>query len=744
MSKRAHPQISQARRRKPSHLAAAGCIALAVAVAGCGGGNGAVGDAAPDGGTDGAGPDGGGGDAGSPRFLERLDSSADFLRLAGEGWGVKYLAPVAGRQAPAPFRDGCVFQNTAMFPLHLAFLRSFPEFAALDWDSYLALTTKAASRVFWAGELQLIPGAEHPRTHRKGVVALFVYSDLSERLGPDQLAEVVGQLAACAPYTRELLVLVGTDPRQAAVFAEHAPALRERGIEVGDLAVLRPGAGAEGYSLGESYGFVRVVPRGLRPQEYGPRDILVVDGAVEEIGLVAGLLTAQPQNVHSHLNLRLREKKIPNARLPDIYDDQVVTLLDGRLAHLTVTENEARLAPAERAEAEAYWARQHPPAPPLRADLEQTELRPFDRLTARDAPAYGSKAANLGELHHILPPPNRAPGFGVPFSVYRDWMAATGLLAQVIAFLDDPRTATEAAVRRAGLASLRRAVEGTAVPTELIARLAETARLAFGAGYASEPIRFRSSSNVEDGELLSGAGLYDSARACFADDADGDDLGPSRCLSADERASMQAELTRRQAEKAAHPDRVWLDEIIDDLASDLSKERTAARALKRVYASLWNERAFEERAYWGMDHRQAYMAVAVNPSFVLEKLDSVAVTNLTAPGGGPLFRVVSQRDGQPVVRPPDPTLVAETVTFRRADGAGPVDLQTVVFSSLSPGQPLWSAAQLEQLAGLLFRVQDHFASAVYPQITGLSLDLEIKLTADDRIVIKQARPYAAP
>ena len=68
----------------------------------------------------------------------------------------------------------------------------------------------------------------------------------------------------------------------------------------------------------------------------------------------------------------------------------------------------------------------------------------------------------------------------------------------------------------------------------------------------------------------------------------------------------------------------------------------------------------------------------------------------------------------------------------------------MVFSSLSPIQPLWSAAQLEQLAGLLFLVQDHFASAVYPQSAGLSLDLEIKLTADDRIVIKQARPYAAP
>jgi pyruvate, water dikinase len=742
MSKRAPSQIFHAAPGKPSRLAAVvnviGCIALA-AGAGCGKEGKNPGDAAPDGGT---GADSGNPDAGTAKFLDRLESSADFLRLAGEGWAVKYLAPVAGRQPPPPFSASCLFQNTALFPLHFAFLRSFPEFAALDWDSYLALTTKAASRVFWAGELQLIPGAEHPRTHRRGVVAAFVYSDISERLSVDQLAEIVGQLTSCAPYSRDLLVLVGADPRQAVGFADQAAALRERGIEVGDLQTLRPGAGAEGYSLGESYGFVRIVPRGQLPVEYGPRDILVVEGAVDELRLVAGLLTALPQNVHSHVNLRLREKKLPNARLPDIYDDQVIALLDGRLAHLTVTENDARLTPAERSEAEAFWARQHPPAPPLRADLDVTELRPFDRMAARDAPAYGSKAANLGELFRILPPANRAAGFGVPFSVYRDWMAATGLQAQVDAFLDDPRTATEVPVRRAGLVGLRRAIEAAPVPAELIARLGEAARLAFGAGYEQQPIRFRSSSNVEDGELVSGAGLYDSARGCFADDADGDDLGPSRCLSAEERARMQAELEQRQADKAAHPERVWLDGIIDDLASDLTKERTAARALKRVYASLWNERAFEERAYWGMDHHLAFMGVAVNPSFVLEKLDSVAVTNLTVAGGGPLYRVVSQRDGQPVVRPPDPTLVAETLTFRRTDGK-PTDLQVVTRSSLSP-EPLWSALQLEQLAGLVFLVQDHFASAVYPQIAGLSLDMEIKLTADDRIVIKQARPYAAP
>jgi hypothetical protein len=200
-------------------------------------------------------------------------------------------------------------------------------------------------------------------------------------------------------------------------------------------------------------------------------------------------------------------------------------------------------------------------------------------------------------------------------------------------------------------------------------------------------------------------------------------------------------LDARRAEKAAHPERVWLDAIIADLESDLTKERPVARALKKVWASLWNDRAFEERAYFGIDHRKAFMGVAVNPSFVGERLDAVAVTHLTAEAGAlPLYRVITQKDGLPVVRPPDPTLVAETTTFRRGANGAVVDPKLLVRSSIADG-PLWTDLQRDTLAKLLFQVQDHFAAMVYPHIANLSLDLEVKLTEQNHIVLKQVRPY---
>jgi hypothetical protein len=45
---------------------------------------------------------------------------------------------------------------------------------------------------------------------------------------------------------------------------------------------------------------------------------------------------------------------------------------------------------------------------------------------------------------------------------------------------------------------------------------------------------------------------------------------------------------------------------------------------------------------------------------------------------------------------------------------------------------------------LLFDVQDHFASEVYPELEPLALDIEVDVDSEGGIRIKQARPYANP
>ena len=72
-------------------------------------------------------------------------------------------------------------------------------------------------------------------------------------------------------------------------------------------------------------------------------------------------------------------------------------------------------------------------------------------------------------------------------------------------------------------------------------------------------IRFRSSTNVEDTEQFTGAGLYESYSGCLADDIDVDEMGPCNC------------------------------------DPNESNEQGTFRAIRKVFASFYNNNAFLER-----------------------------------------------------------------------------------------------------------------------------------------------------
>jgi hypothetical protein len=405
------------------------------------------------------------------------------------------------------------------------------------------------------------------------------------------------------------------------------------------------------------------------------------------------------------------------------------------------------IEPARLEDAEAFWEATRPVLPPLRSDLEVTALESFTTLTHADAIAYGTKAANLGELHRVLDEAQRVEGFGIPFSAYAAFVEHNGLGPQVDALLEDEQTATDRAYLTEQLKALRDAIKAGELPAALAGELRAAAVDALGDGAVTQRLRFRSSTNAEDLEALSGAGLYDSKSGCIADDEDDDALGPSRCLSDEDAAYYQASLEAAQTELTDHPERTWLSARIADYQQELSEEKSAAEALAKVWASLWTLRAFEERAYYGLDHREVYMGIAVNPAFVGEKLDAVVVTNVPAGDSGQrVYRVVTQVAEVGVVRPDDPTAVPETLVFQRGAGDQLTALEVLVRSSFATGaqDSLWSMAQLEQLAAALFLIQDRFEADVYPETSPLALDLEVKLTRDDRVSIKQARPYPLP
>ncbi len=676
-------------------------------------------------------------------FLNVLESSDDMARVENPAKpGVKYLARVDGSELPSPLIEDCYFQNMRRWEWHVQFLQqAFPEFEALGFDTYVSWVLRKATRRLWGGDVRLWPGVTHPLTERQGVVSFMVYTDQTEAFTLELVTEVHGRLSACMPFAADLLVVVPSHPLQASSAEVLRADLAARGIGVVRPRELIEGLSSESYSVGVGYGFLRIVPSGQYLQDYGPRDVVVVQSAPNDISIVAGLLSADPQNLHSHVNLRLQEKGIPNAAVPDVYDNALIATLDSKLVRYEVTETKVDLRPAALAEAEAFWAANRPVVPEPRADLSVTQIGRYADLGFSDSDSYGAKAANLAELRNLLPAAHRVDGFAIPFAAYHAFIQQGGLEASIEALLTDPRVREDAALKRVRLNELRRAIRAAPFPAALEGEIQAAMIATSGGQAATVPFKFRSSTNVEDLDALTGAGLYDSRRGCLADDQDGDELGPSACLSQEERAFLESRLVELRAEQAQYPDRSWLSEMILDLEGDLSEEKTVARAVRRVWSSLWNERAFDEREYYGIDHRLAFMGIAVNPAFALEQVNAVVLTNLSGTSTNSFYRVVSQVGYESVVQPADPTVVAEVLTFRR-DGQSVVGVQHLVSSSLSAGgAPLWSNENLDILGGLVFVVQDHFETSVYPELRPLRLDLEVKIDRSGEVVLKQVRPY---
>ncbi len=66
-------------------------------------------------------------------------------------------------------------------------------------------------------------------------------------------------------------------------------------------------------------------------------------------------------------------------------------------------------------------------------------------------------------------------------------------------------------------------------------------------------------------------------------------------------------------------------------------------AIRKTYASAWKLRTFDERTYYGIDHRTIGMALLVHHNFPSEEANGVAVDQQPVRHGGGPARVLRQR-----------------------------------------------------------------------------------------------------
>ena len=431
------------------------------------------------------------------------------------------------------------------------------------------------------------------------------------------------------------------------------------------------------------FGTLRALQPGERP---GPRDVVLLDALPNEMPRVAGVLSAARQTPLSHVNLRAVQDRIPNAFIKDAHKDASVTKLLGKYVRYEVNSQGYRLEEVDRAAVDKHFEALRPDAeqtPPH--DLKVKNIRPLSEIRFRDSTSVGAKAANLAELHRLGFPEGVVPdGFAVPFFFYDQFMKANGLYEAAGRLMADPEFQSDAVARQSGLAAFRMRILKAKMPVELAEQLEAIAKR-FDPAWG---IRCRSSTNNEDLPGFSGAGLYDS-------------------------------VTHRK------------------------DEGPLANSIKQVYASLWNYRAFEERAFHRISHLKAAMGVLLHHNYHDEQVNGVAVTRDTvyqSDRQGELFYYVNSQVGEDLITNPTGRATPEELLLAPRNPAKDRLLQSS--SASEQGRSMMAAEHLLQLRRSLRVIDRAFRKFYKPKEDApFAMEIEFKITKDNKLAVKQARPW---
>ncbi|AHI00050.1 hypothetical protein GCM10010174_81620 [Kutzneria viridogrisea] len=134
-------------------------------------------------------------------------------------------------------------------------------------------------------------------------------------------------------------------------------------------------------------------------------DIIVMHRVPDDIPRLAGIVNAHHTTPLSHTNVLASGWRIPNAIQLGVFDQIEREGLDRKWVRYEVVADgeavvlEAAEEPVDVSRRPAWYAQRVVLEEP---ESESTPIASLNRLRLRDRHRYGTKAANLGELHHVL------------------------------------------------------------------------------------------------------------------------------------------------------------------------------------------------------------------------------------------------------------------------------------------------------------------------------------------------------
>lgn len=442
-------------------------------------------------------------------------------------------------------------------------------------------------------------------------------------------------------------------------------------------------------NTGQNYGYLRnITATELNTTYLGRHDIVLLNSIPLDISVVAGIITTEFQTPLSHINVLSHNRGTPNMALRDGWTNPILTTLLGKLVYFKVTLDSFVIREASLSEAETYWAQKEPQTVHnLDLDTVTSGLVDLDTADVNSVSVVGGKAANFAELTRVssteygsVPLPEGY--FAIPFYYYWNHLKKYGIDKFVDSMLSNELFKTNVDWRKQQLTVLQDSIKHCPLDTGLIRLVTEKLQVS---GY--ENFRFRSSTNSEDIDGFNGAGLYES---------------------------FTGSLTNT-------------DKPID-------------KAIKKVWASLWEYGAYEERDYFKIDHHTVAMGILVHRSFPAEEANGVVITKNLYNQYNSAITINVQVGEISVVNPEENYLPDQIIFYTYTDE----NVIEYINHSNVPGmedKTVMTEDELRELRSFCMAIHYHYCTL---NLECNPMDIEFKVDRVNgarKLYIKQARLY---
>ncbi len=612
------------------------------------------------------------------------------------------------------------FQHSWWYPFHYDFATALLDpYIGISPEAYDQITLYEDGQEAVLGAVLLPAPVGYPSSSHREYGIQFVRQDPYD---PQMVVDLFQAVQASVVAEPDVQAFYFPTFEQTESAEQHREFFAQHGIEISSTArwAINNPCYSNGWALGRlKYFEAHQIESAYLTGQLDAGDILLTDGVPAEIPLVAGILTLSPSSPSSHVAILANTYGVPFAHLAKPADAQRALDLVGRRIVLRAyqelyTPAEVRLFDVEDVLTEDQMGEiltlKQPPALNILAMADFGSLSaPTDGLVPADIQYFGGKAANFGFLRRAIPDASPV-SLAISFDLWNEFLDQTmptgnSLRSEIPERLAAYSWPPDNLIALADdLDDIRDMIRDDTVFTP--GQQAAIIAILQDPQHALDPatkIRFRSSTNVEDSEQFTGAGLYDSFSGCLADDLDGDQWGPSIC---DETKPT---------------------------------ERGVCRAIRKVFASFYNDNAFLERLRYSVNENEVGMALLVHHSFP----DEIELANgvATLPDGGPAL-LVTQLGAVSVANP--------------EGGARPEEVRVTIWgTSMSPTVERYSdlvilgdtvmdwTEDYTDLTQLLVSVADTFEQETGK--TGYVLDFEYKKVAPDgQLIVKQVREVPQP